>query len=207
MNARAHLIGVGVFYTFHALVTPNMTVPMLFEFPDSISNISAFVLFGDISRLWLAIMMFAPENLFEKKERIKKYYNGYVLLLFAIALTGLIVYGLQTPEVFPLFKNSDLTDTNISILTKVATLVFLGIIAFRYYYSYKTKPSITILSFIIGLALIMETVTIFLISTPWSGTWWLAHNLFLMSYMVIGFGVLYSYFSTEKYGFLMFSVK
>lgn len=43
-------IGVGVFYTFHALVTPNMTIGPLFEFPDMISNINAFVLFGDLSR-------------------------------------------------------------------------------------------------------------------------------------------------------------
>jgi diguanylate cyclase (GGDEF)-like protein len=47
----------------------------------------------------------------------------------------------------------------------------------------------------------METVIVFMISKPWSSSWWLAHNLFLMSYIVIGFGVMYSYFSKEKYGF------
>jgi len=45
----------------------------------------------------------------------------------------------------------------------------------------------------------METVIIFMISKPWSVNWWLAHNLFLMSYIVIGSGVLYSYFGKEKY--------
>ncbi len=47
----------------------------------------------------------------------------------------------------------------------------------------------------------METATIFMISKPWSSTWWLAHNTFLLSYIVIGFGVLYSYFGKEKYEF------
>jgi diguanylate cyclase (GGDEF)-like protein len=195
------LIGVSVFYTFHALITPNMTIGPLFEFPDPISNISAFVMFGDVSRFWLALMMFLPDNLFEQNHKIRKYFNGYVLLLFVLILSGAVVYGLLTPEVFPLFKNDDLTDTGFAILTKVVTVLLLGSIALRYYYSYKAKSNITTLSFIVGLVLIMETVIIFMISKPWSLVWWLAHNLFLMSYIVIGLGVLYSYFSKEKYGF------
>lgn len=195
------LIGEGVFYTFHALVTPNMAINQLFEFPDPISNISAFVMFGDVSRFWLALMMFVPDNLFEQNHRIKKYFNGYVLIFFAIILSGSVVYGLLTPEVFPVFKNDDLTDTVFAILTKVVTLLLLGSITLRYYYSYKAKSNIAILSFIVGLVLIMETVITFMISKPWSSAWWLAHNLFLMSYIVIGLGVLYSYFSKEKYGF------
>lgn len=195
------LIGVGIFYTFHALVTPKMTIIQLFDFPNPISNISAFVLFGDVSRLWLALMMFVPDHFLEQKQRIKKYFNGYTLVLFAIILSGIVVYGLLTPEIFPVFKNDDLTDTSFAILTKVVTLLLLGSVALRYYYSYKAKPNISILSFIVGLGLIMETVIIFMISKPWSSVWWLAHNLFLMSYIVIGLGVLYSYYSKEKYGF------
>ncbi len=195
------LIGVGVFYTFHALVTPNMTIVKLFEFPDMINNISVFVLFGDLSRLWLALMMFVPDNLFEQNNQIKKYFNGYVLIIFTIILSGSVYYGLLTPEIFPTFTNNDLTNTSFAILIKIVTLLFIGINVVRYYYSYKAKSNVVILSFIVGLGLIMETVITFMISKPWSSTWWLAHNLFLMSYIVIGVGVLYSYFSQEKYGF------
>jgi diguanylate cyclase (GGDEF)-like protein len=192
-------IGVGVFYTFHALVTPNMTIGQFFEFPNMISNISVFVLFGDLSRFWLALMMFIPDNMFEQRFQIKKYFNGYVLFILFILLSGSIYFSLLTPEIFPVFKNDDLTDTNLAILTKVVTLLFLGINSLKYYYSYRAKQNITILSFIIGLCLIMETVIIFMISKPWSSNWWLAHNLFLTSYLVIGLGVLYSYFDKQKY--------
>jgi diguanylate cyclase (GGDEF)-like protein len=195
------LIGVGVFYTFHALVTPNMTIVKLFEFPDIVNNISVFVLFGDLSRLWLAIMMFVPDNFFERNNQIKKYFNGYTLIIIAIILTGSVYYGLLTPEVFPVFTNADFSNTNFAILTKIVTLLFIGMNVLRYYYSYKAKSNIVILFFIVGLGLIMETVIVFMISKPWSSSWWLAHNLFLASYIVIGFGVMYSYFSKEKYGF------
>lgn len=192
-------IGVGVFYTFHALVTPNMTMMQPFEFSSVVTNINVFVLFGDLSRIWLASMMFMPDHLFEEKQEIKKWFNGYVLVVLLILLSVLSYKGLLNPGIFPVFKNDDLTDTNFAILTKVATLLFLGINALKYYYSYKAKQNITILSFIVGLCLIMETVIIFMISKPWSANWWLAHNLFLMSYMAIGSGILYSYFGKEKY--------
>ena len=195
------LIGVGVFYTFHALVTPNLSIIKLFEFPDIISNISVFVLFGDLSRLWLALLMFIPDNLFEQNNQIKKYFNGYVLIIIAVVLAGSVYYGLLTPEVFPVFTNADFSNTNFAILTKIVTILFIGINVLRYYYSYKAKSNTTILTFIVGLGLIMETVIVFMISKPWSSTWWLAHNLFLTSYIVIGLGVMYSYFSKEKYWF------
>ena len=194
-------IGVAIFYTFHALVTPGMTIFQFFVFPDQITNISIFVLLGDLSRLWLAIMIFIPENLFENKHKIKKYYNGYFLSILFLIISGLVYLALINPSILPAFKNADSTDTYLAILTKVVTLLFLGINALKYYYSYKAKPNITILAFIVGICLVMETATIFMISKPWTATWWLAHNLFLLSYIVIGFGVLYSYFGKEKYEF------
>ncbi len=133
------LVGVGVFYTFHALVTPNMSIPQLFTFPDPLTNISAFVLFGDVSRFWLALMMFIPDHLFEGKDRIKGCFNGYTLIGFAVILTGAVSFTLFTPEIFPMFKNPDLTDTNLANLTKVVTVLLIGVIAVRYYYSYKAK--------------------------------------------------------------------
>ena len=45
----------------------------------------------------------------------------------------------------------------------------------------------------------METVVIFMISTPWSSIWWLGHNVFLLSYISIGIGILFSLFSEEKF--------
>ncbi|PKM55660.1 MAG: hypothetical protein CVV00_03025 [Firmicutes bacterium HGW-Firmicutes-5] len=113
----------------------------------------------------------------------------------------IIVYSLFRPEILPVFKNDDLTDTGFAILVKIVTVLLIGSIALRYYYSYKVKSNVAILSFIVGLVLIIETVITFMISKPWSSVWWLAHNLFLLSYVVIGFGVLYSYFSSEKYGY------
>lgn len=195
------LIGVGVFYSFHALVTPSMTMMRLFDFPSMVSNISVFVLFGDLSRLWLALMMFVPDSLFENSTYIKRFFNGYTLIIFAVVLSGISYYLLLTPAIFPRFVNEDFTSTTLSILTKIVTLLFIGINFLRYYYSYKAKSNLIILSFIVGLGFIMETVIAFMISKPWSSTWWLAHNLFLTSYLVIGLGVAYSYFSKEKYGF------
>jgi len=191
--------GVGILYAFHALVTPKMSFGNIFEFPSMLSNINTFVLFGDMSRFWLAIMMFMPENLFEKQNHIIRKFNVYFISIFMIIMIGLSYLSLLNPNLLPAFKNDDFSDTNLAILTKVITLLFLGINALRYFYSYKAKQNITIISFVIGLVLIMETVVIFMISKPWSTVWWLAHNVFLLSYLVIGSGVLYSYFDKEKY--------
>ncbi len=96
-------IGVSIFYTFHALVTPGMTIFQPFNFPDQMSNISIFVLLGDLSRLWLAVMMFIPENLFGENHKIKKYYNGYSLIVLFIIMSGLVYLGLLNPSIFPAF--------------------------------------------------------------------------------------------------------
>ncbi|GEK88248.1 diguanylate cyclase (GGDEF) domain-containing protein [Alkalibacterium putridalgicola] len=192
-------LGVGVFYTFHALTTPDTAIAQIFNFPDRVDNISVFVLFGDLSRFWLALMLFVPDTLLEHNDRIKKHFNGYVLLFLLIVLSGISYFAVFNPEMLPAFKHADLRDTYFAILTKVITLIFIGINALKYYYSYKVKSNITILSFLIGLCLIMESTIMFMISTPWSSVWWLAHNLFLLSYIVMGFGLLYSYTGKEKY--------
>ncbi|SFC23601.1 diguanylate cyclase (GGDEF) domain-containing protein [Alkalibacterium subtropicum] len=192
-------LGVGVFYTFHALTTPDTAIAQRFNFPHIIDNINVFVLFGDLSRFWLALMLFVPDTLLEHNDRIRKYFNGYMLLFLLILLSGGSYYAVFNPEILPAFKHSDLRDTYFAILTKVITLIFIGINALKYYYSYKVKSNITILSFLIGLCLIMESTIMFMISTPWSSVWWLAHNLFLLSYIVMGFGLLYSYTGKEKY--------
>lgn len=149
------LIGVGVFYSFHAFVTPSMTMMKLFEFPNMVSNISVFVLFGDLSRLWLALMMFVPDNLFDQNNQIKKYFNGYTLIVFAVILSGTLYFFLLTPSIFPIFVKDDFTSTTFAILTKIVTLLFIGINFLRYYYSYKAKSNFIILSFIVGLGFIM----------------------------------------------------
>lgn len=194
-------IGVGVFYSFHALLTPELTSFTLIEFPHPIKAISAFVMAGDVSRLWLAFMIFVPDSLLKKRHHLKKYLNGYTLLAFAIVLPLLTYLWFSTPSLIPNFKNSDLSDTTFATLIKIATLLIIGVNTLKYYYSYKAKSNLTILSFVVGLVLIMETVILFLISKPWTSVWWLAHNLFLASYVIIGCGVIYSLLSSEKYGF------
>lgn len=81
-------LGVGVFYTFHALTTPDTAIAQSFNFPDIVDNISVFVLYGDLSRFWLALMLFVPDTLLEHNNRIKKSFNGYVLMFLLIVLSG-----------------------------------------------------------------------------------------------------------------------
>jgi len=194
-------IGVGVFYSFHALLTPGLSLFTLIDFTDPIKEASAFVMAGDVSRLWLAFMIFVPDSLLKKRQHWKKYLNGYTLLAFAVLLPLLAYLWFSTPALIPNFKNSDLSDTTIAILIKIVTLLIIGVNTLKYYYPYKAKSNLTILSFVVGLVLIMETVILFLISKPWTSVWWLAHNLFLASYVIIGCGVIYSLFGKEKYGF------
>lgn len=192
-------IGLGILYAFHALITPEVTLLQNAGLSFPVRNISVFVLIGDLSRLWLALMLFIPDNFFDNKQHIKKYFNGYTLTVLSVLIFILGYAIISTPEMIPAFKNENLTDTYFAILIKVFTLILLGINALKYYYSYKVKSNFTILTFIIGLLLIMETIIIFMVSTPWDSTWWLAHNLFLVSYIIMGGGIVYSYIGREKY--------
>ncbi|WP_028857128.1 sensor domain-containing diguanylate cyclase [Psychrilyobacter atlanticus] len=186
--------GVGVLYTFHAFITPGKS---LFTFSDIQTHIKAFIFFGDSSRLWIALMLFSPEILKGKDD--KKNYSSKVLLVSGLILILFSVIVSLNPEILPNAKTSDGKDTVYSILFKVVTLILLGITALKYFYSYKIKPNLSVLSLLIGVLLIMETVVTFMISKPWGSVWWLAHNLFLLSYISMGSGILYSLLTNKKF--------
>ena len=187
-------LGVGILYTFHALITPGKS---LFIFSDIQTQIKAFIFFGDSSRLWLALMLFSPEML--QGRDIKEDYSFRVLVVSGIILILLSLMISFNPEILPNAKTSDGKDTVYSILLRVVTLTLLGITALKYYYSYKIKPNLAILSLLVGVLLIMETVVIFMISKPWGSVWWLAHNLFLLSYISMGSGILYNMLTNKKF--------
>ncbi|WP_372714458.1 diguanylate cyclase domain-containing protein [Ilyobacter sp.] len=198
MSKRIFLIslgflGVGVLYTFHALITPGKS---LFIFSNIQTQIKAFIFFGDSSRLWLAVMLFSPEIL--EGINTKENYNFRVLFVSAILFILFSVFISLYPEILPENKTSDGKDTTYSILFKVVTLIFLGITALKYYYSYRIKPDLSVLCLLVGILLIMETVVVFMISRPWGTIWWLAHNLFLFSYISIGSGILYNLLTNKK---------
>lgn len=187
-------LGVGILYTFHALITPGKS---LFIFSDIQTQIKAFIFFGDSSRLWLALMLFSPEML--QGRDIKEDYSFRVLVVSGIILILLSLIISFNPEILPNAKTSDGKDTVYSILFKVVTLTLLGITALKYYYSYKIKLNLAVLSLLVGVLLIMETVVIFMTSKPWGAVWWLAHNLFLLSYISIGSGILYNILTNKKF--------
>jgi len=187
-------VGVGVLYTFHAFITPGKS---LFIFSDIQTQIKAFIFFGDSSRLWLALMLFSPEILNEKDD--KENYSFKVLVVSGIILILFSVIVSLNPGLIPNYKTSDGKDTVYSVLFKVVTLILLGITALKYFYSYKIKPNLSVLSLFIGVLLIMETVIIFMVSKPWGSIWWLAHNIFLLSYISIGSGILYNLLTNEKF--------
>lgn len=191
-------IGLAVIYSFHAFITPNMTLFTLFQFPDIKCNISMFMLFGDSSRLWLALMLILPDNLFEYNRKIKKILNGKTIIIVGIFIFLISLIVLLNPEVIPNLKTDTGVDTYSAVLLKVAILLFLGISTLKYYYSYSAKPNLSILSIVVGLVLIMETTVFFNISKAWSSAWWLAHDLFLLSFVAIGAGIVYSHLSENK---------
>lgn len=189
-------LGVSILYGFHALITPGYS---LFNFPNMRSHINAFVFFGDFSRFWLAMLIFIPE--LNIKYISNKWSNKRTLLLIGLMLILFSTLALLNPEVFPHVKDSQGNDTYFSILFKVLTLIIIGIEIIRYYGSYVIKPNIPVLSLIVGNIMIAEVVLIFMFSKPWGLSWWLAHNLFLLSYLIIGSGVIYSYLSNSKFEF------
>lgn len=203
-NVKMYLIslgffGVGIIYGFHAFITPQLDFITFFTFPDTRIHISAFVLYGDLSRLWLGILLILPTRLFSGLR--VKYMNKKTIGILVLFLFLLSLILLKNPTYIPYLKNVDGTDTTIAVLIKSATLVFFGLNAIIYYNSYTVKPSFSGLSIIITTVLIIETTISFMISIPWGYTWWLAHYLFLLSYFVSGIGILISYYGNEQYVF------
>jgi len=158
-----------------------------FCFPDITTHINAFVFFGDASRFWLALLIFIPE--FNNTNISTRFASKKVWLLIGALLSILSLMATLNPGIFPAVKFADGRDMYFSILFKVITLIILGIVILKFYASYHIKPNFSVLSLIVGNILIFQTVIIFMISRPWSSMWWLAHNLFLLSYITIGIGI------------------
>ena len=187
-------LGVAIIYGFHALITPGYTP---FAFPDMATHINAFVFFGDASRFWLALLIFIPE--FNNTNISSRFASKKVWLLIGALLSIFSLMATLNPGIFPAVKTIDGIDTYFSILFKVITLIILGIVILKFYASYHIKPNFSVLSLIVGNILIFQTVIIFMISRPWSSMWWLAHNLFLLSYITIGIGIAYNYLTEEEF--------
>lgn len=62
-------LGTSILYNYHGLVTPNLNFLNIFTFPSLENNINAFVLTGDLSRLWIASMLMFSEKIFTNKKR------------------------------------------------------------------------------------------------------------------------------------------
>lgn len=187
-------LGVTIFYGIHALITPNLSVV---KFTDMGVHLNAFVFFGDLSRLWLALMLFAPKLLTIRIEKMKSSFT--LIMVSAITMVVVSIFVLMNADLIPNFKDTMGQDTSFSVLFKVAALVLLGVSLIRYWDSYHIKPNNQVLSVIIGIILIIQTIVIFMISVPWSRLWWLAHNLFLLSYIAIGWGVLVTIYLKKEF--------
>ena len=96
------------------------------------------------------------------------------------------------PSSFPEVKYASGIDTFFAIIGKVITIVFLSITVARYAEGWMILHNVPLLSFAAGAALIAETPVIFMLSQPWGQAWWLAHNIYAASFLVIGFGLYFS---------------
>lgn len=81
------------------------------------------------------------------------------------------------------------------------TLVFLGVSLSRYYDAYRILANTPLLTLIVSIFLMMETVIMFLLSKPWGSTWWLAHNLYLITFLTVGLGLWISQRSSDQLQF------
>ncbi|OEF98140.1 GGDEF domain-containing protein [Desulfuribacillus alkaliarsenatis] len=192
-------IGITILYGFHGLITPGKSIC---SFESGTDHINAFVFFGDISRFWIGMFMFFQVMSYRN---VEYRFNKLLLLsVVAIILVLLSIAILYFPDVFPDIKSADGKDTHFAILIKVITLVLLGVAATRYYDSYRILQNPPILTLIVASILIMQTVVLFMISTPWGLLWWLAHNLYLLSFISVGIGLFISY--KDKYRFEFFNI-
>ena len=179
-------IGISVLYCVHAFITPGKSIV---NFPSMKHHVNAFVFFGDMSRLWVSLF-FIPQTFIADKSYRKL--SWLPLVVIAVVLAGLSIFMLQNPESFPDIKHSNGLDTHFAVITKVITVVFLVITVARYYEGWRIIPNPALMALLIGISLLSQTPIVFLLSKPWGQTWWLAHHLYLLSFIIIGLGLLYS---------------
>ena len=179
-------IGVAILYAFHGLITPGKSIV---SFVSMKQHINSFVFFGDMSRLWVSLF-FIPQTLVNNSRNLNIHWISLVGI--AILLLSFSVLMLMYPESFPNIKHENGQDTYFAIIVKVLTTIFLVITAVRYYEAWRIIRNVPLLALIIGSALLAQTPIIFMLSKPWGSAWWLAHNVYLLSFIIIGLGLLYS---------------
>lgn len=173
-------VGIAVLYTFHGLITPGMS---LTTFADHRAHLNAFVFFGDISRLWISIMLFLQVQTGVYSLIQPRKFGFVVLIILILVLSSLV--ALYIPDIFPAIKDQEGEDTHFAILIKVFTLVLLGVACTRFWDIYRVVNNTAVLSLLLSGLLIMHTVVLFMLSRPWDGLWWLAHNLYLLSFLSV----------------------
>ena len=176
-------VGTAIIYVVHSLITPGHSL-ITIEKPDYLAN--AFVLFGDASRLWLAVALILQSVL--HRERVLR---RPLFLIVAAACLVVIVSGvfLNNPSIIPRMKNDDLTDTNFSLVFKICTLVLLAVAASQCLEGWRILKKKPLLVVSAGVVLATETVVLFLIAKLWSPTWWLAHFTYLAAFLAVGYGL------------------
>ncbi|OEH86854.1 hypothetical protein BHU72_00900 [Desulfuribacillus stibiiarsenatis] len=186
-------IGITIFYSMHGFVTPGKSIT---DFAQHAHHINAFVFFGDLSRYWIGVFLF-----FLVMSTRNTTYSFNKLAIFLIVILILVSFSLvavQFPDMIPTIKDENGRDTHYAELIKVVTLVLLGVACTRFLDSYRILNNTPILTLVIACILIMETVVLFMLSTPWSLLWWMAHNLYLLSFVSVGFGLYMSNHCSEK---------
>ncbi|MDF2947259.1 MAG: histidine kinase [Bacillales bacterium] len=191
-------IGLSIIYLFHGLVTPGNA---FFTLPNKIQQLNLFIFFGDLSRLWLALMLMMQVLSSKANSSSMSNYRLLKLCLVSLAIISACLLLIKNPEYIPVLKDALGRDTYTSILIKVIILVFLGISIIHYYSAYRIVANIPILTFIVSIFLVLESVVIMLVSKPWGPNWWLGHNFFFMSFISFGIGLLISRRRSEKIQF------
>jgi signal transduction histidine kinase/CheY-like chemotaxis protein len=189
-------LGTAVIYAFHAIVTYGVSH---LGFENLMQQTNAFVFLGDSCRLWIAVLLVIQG--FYKSTKVHPSFNLKNLLLITFALVLVCILLIMNPSWFPTIKDAQGHDTYFAMLLKSSTLVLIGVSVIRYIDAYRIVPNSPLLTLIVSLVMMMETVVMFMLSTPWGQTWWLAHNFFFVCLLLVGLGLIISSRSSERLQF------
>lgn len=189
-------LGTAVIYAFHAIVTYGVSH---LGFENLMQQTNAFVFLGDSCRLWIAVLLVIQG--FYKSTKVHPSFNLKNLLLITFALVLVCILLIMNPSWFPTIKDAQGHDTYFAMLLKSSTLILIGVSVIRYIDAYRIVPNSPLLTLIVSLVMMMETVVMFMLSTPWGQTWWLAHNFFFVCLLLVGLGLIISSRSSERLQF------
>lgn len=182
----AGFIGGAVLYAIHGLITPGKSMVI---FTSKQEHINAFVFFGDMSRLWIALF-FIPQTFRISRKNGQADWRILAAVAVVLAVTSWML--LHHPMLFPQVKHATGVDTYFSVIVKVITVILLVVTTVRFYEGWCVLRNTPVLALVVGSALLAQTPIIFMLSTPWSQAWWLAHNIYLACFIIIGLGLVLS---------------